>query len=210
MALRPENLLCACVGATLGRLSASLAAVGPAAMIAMLLPLAQHIGTAPALILLAGVVYGAQFAVSTPSIVGASSSSSGSFVAVDAQQLARQGRAGAALAIAAIVSFLAAGFATLLIAIVVPWLAALATGFGPHEVFALTLAGLVGAVVLAPGRLVKSLAMLVLGLLVADLFGSTGLGDVVASLRQGCGERRRHRRRRGRHARLRRHRRPAG
>ena len=140
--------------------------IGPLATIAMLMPITFTISPVAALIMLAGIYYGAQYGGSTTSIlVNLPGETSSVVTCIDGYQMARQGRAGPALAIAAIGSFFAGTVCTLLIALFGPPIAEIALKFGPPEYFSLMLMGLVAAAVLAQGDMVKSLAMVVLGLL---------------------------------------------
>ncbi|NCX23972.1 MAG: tripartite tricarboxylate transporter permease, partial [Betaproteobacteria bacterium] len=135
--------------------------------IAMLLP-ATYKMTDPtsALIMLSGIYYGAQYGGSTTAIlVNLPGESSSVVTTLDGYQMARAGRAGPALAIAAIGSFFAGTVATFMIAAFAPPLAELAFKFGPAEYFSLMVLGLIAAVVLAHGSILKALAMVVLGLL---------------------------------------------
>jgi len=166
VALGLRNLLCALFGATLGTLVGVLPGIGAAAAIALLLPALAGVDATPALILLAAVYYGAQYGASTTAILlkvpGESSSAT---TVIDGCQMARQGRAGPALAIAAMGSFFAGCVATVVIALFAPPLAEVALKFGPAEYFSLMVLGLVGATVLAHGSLIKAIAMTILGLL---------------------------------------------
>ena len=172
-----QSLLAVGFGALLGTLVGVLPGIGPVAAIAMLLPAVYALGATPALIMLAAVYYGAQYGGSTAAIlVNVPGESSSLVTAIDGYQMARQGRAGAALATAAIGSFVAGCVGTTLIAALALPLAELAFRFGPAEYFSLMVLGLVGAVVLASGSLLKSLAMVVLGLLLAQLRADTSAG----------------------------------
>ncbi|NBT98548.1 MAG: tripartite tricarboxylate transporter permease [Betaproteobacteria bacterium] len=162
-----ENLLYCFIGVTLGTLIGVLPGIGPLATIAMLLP-ATYKMTDPtsALIMLAGIYYGAQYGGSTTAIlVNLPGESSSVVTTLDGYQMARRGRAGPALAIAAIGSFFAGTVATFMIAAFAPPLAEVAFKFGPAEYFSLMVLGLIAAVVLAHGSIIKALAMVVLGLL---------------------------------------------
>ena len=140
--------------------------IGPLATIAMLLPLTFNVAPVGALIMLAGIYYGAQYGGSTTAIlVNLPGETSAVVTCIDGYQMARQGRAGPALAIAAIGSFVAGTFGTLLIALAGPPLAEVALKFGAPEYFSLMLMGLVAAAVLAQGDMIKSLAMVAMGLL---------------------------------------------
>jgi TctA family transporter len=137
----------------------------------MLLPITFNLSPVAALIMLAGIYYGAQYGGSTTAIlVNIPGESSSVVTCLDGYQMARQGRAGPALAIAALGSFFAGCVATLLIAVAAPPLAEVALKFGPAEYFSLMVFGLVAATVLAHGSLIKAIAMVVWGL----LFGLIG------------------------------------
>jgi putative tricarboxylic transport membrane protein len=162
-----DNLFYCFVGVLLGTLIGVLPGIGPLATIAMLLP-ATYKMTDPtsALIMLAGIYYGAQYGGSTTAIlVNLPGESSSVVTTLDGYQMARRGRAGAALSIAALGSFFAGTVATFLIAAFAPPLAEVAFKFGPAEYFSLMVLGLIAAVVLANGSIWKALAMVVLGLL---------------------------------------------
>jgi len=162
-----QNLMYCFIGVTLGTLIGVLPGIGPLATIAMLLP-ATYKMTDPtsALIMLAGIYYGAQYGGSTTAIlVNLPGESSSVVTTLDGYQMARRGRAGPALAVAALGSFFAGTVATFLIAAFAPPLAELAFKFGPAEYFSLMVLGLIAAVVLAHGSVIKALAVVVLGLL---------------------------------------------
>ncbi len=165
-----QNLLYAFFGAMLGTLIGVLPGLGPVATIAMLLPSIYALDATPALIMLAGIYYGAQYGGSTTAIlINVPGESSSVVTAIDGYQMARQGRAGAALAAAGLGSFFAGSVGTLIIAAFAPPLTELAFKFGPAEYFSLMVLGLIGAVVLASGSLLKALAMILLGLLLAQI-----------------------------------------
>ncbi len=166
VALTPFNLLMCLVGVLLGTLIGVLPGVGPVATIAMLLPITFNLNPIGALIMLAGIYYGAQYGGSTTAIlVNLPGESSSVVTCLDGYQMARQGRAGPALATAALGSFFAGCVATLVVAMFAPPLAEVALKFGPAEYFSLMVLGLVAAVVLAHGSLLKAIAMVILGLL---------------------------------------------
>src|SRR5438094_9503136 len=190
VAITPIHLLYALIGCLLGTLIGVLPGIGPVATIAMLLPITFNLSPVAALIMLAGIYYGAQYGGSTTAIlVNIPGEASSVVTTIDGHQMARQGRAGPALGIAALGSFFAGCVATLLIALAAPPLAAIALQFGPAEYFSLMVCGLIAAVVLARGSLVKAIAMVVLGLLLGLVgtdvnsgsrrfnFGMTGLAD---------------------------------
>jgi TctA family transporter len=165
-ALSLNNLFYAFAGVLIGTLIGVLPGIGPIATLAMLLPTTYALEPTSALIMLAGIYYGAQYGGSTTAIlVNLPGESSSVVTCIDGYQMARRGRAGAALGIAAIGSFIAGSFATVLVAAFAPPLTELAFKFGPAEYFSLMVLGLIGAVVLASGSLVKAIAMIVLGLL---------------------------------------------
>jgi TctA family transporter len=165
-ALTFSNLLYAFVGTLIGTLIGVLPGIGPVATLAMLLPTTYALEPTSALIMLAGIYYGAQYGGSTTAIlVNLPGESSSVVTCIDGYQMARRGHAGAALGIAAIGSFIAGSFATVLVAGFAPPLVELAFKFGPAEYFSLMVLGLIGAVVLASGSLIKAIAMIVLGLL---------------------------------------------
>jgi putative tricarboxylic transport membrane protein len=169
-ALSITNLLYAFMGAVLGTLIGVLPGLGPVATIAMLLPSIYALDATPALIMLAGIYYGAQYGGSTTAIlINVPGESASVVTAIDGYQMARQGRAGAALAAAGLGSFFAGSCATLVVAAFAPPLTELAFKFGPAEYFSLMVLGLIGAVVLASGSLIKAIAMIILGLLMGQI-----------------------------------------
>ncbi|MDH5206096.1 MAG: tripartite tricarboxylate transporter permease, partial [Hylemonella sp.] len=161
-----SNLGYALIGCVLGTLIGVLPGVGPLATIAMLLPVTYALPPVAALIMLAGIYYGAQYGGSTTAIlVNLPGEASSLVTVIDGYQMARQGRAGPALSAAALGSFFAGSVATLMLAAVAAPLTALAYEFGAAEYFSLMVLGLIGAVVLASGSLLKAVAMVILGLL---------------------------------------------
>jgi putative tricarboxylic transport membrane protein len=165
-----QNLLYAFGGAVLGTLIGVLPGLGPVATIAMLLPSIYALDATPALIMLAGIYYGAQYGGSTTAIlINVPGESASVVTAIDGYQMARKGRAGAALAAAGLGSFFAGTVATLVVAAFAPPLTELAFQFGPAEYFALMVVGLIGAVVLASGSIVKAIAMILAGLLLGQI-----------------------------------------
>jgi TctA family transporter len=165
-----QNLFYALMGAILGTLIGVLPGLGPVATIAMLLPSIYSLDATPALIMLAGIYYGAQYGGSTTAIlINVPGEASSVVTALDGYQMARKGRAGPALAAAGLGSFFAGCVGTLVIAAFAPPLTELAFQFGPAEYFSLMVLGLIGAVVLASGSLVKAIAMIVLGLLLGQI-----------------------------------------
>jgi TctA family transporter len=166
VALTWQNLWFCFIGVFLGTLIGVLPGIGPLATIAMLLPITFNVPPVAALIMLAGIYYGAQYGGSTTAIlVNLPGETSAVVTCIDGYQMARQGRAGPALAIAAIGSFFAGTVCTLIIALFGPPLAEVALKFGAPEYFSLMLMGLVAAAVLAGDNITKALAMVVMGLL---------------------------------------------
>src|SRR6478736_6710675 len=174
VALTPANLFFALTGALIGTLIGVLPGIGPIATIAMLLPLTFHLEPTSGLIMLAGIFYGAQYGGSTTAIlVNLPGETSSVVTCIDGHQMARQGRAGAALAVAALASFFAGCVSTMLIATFAPPLAIVGQSFGAPEYFSLMVLGLIAAVVLAHGSVIKAIAMIILGLLIG-LIGTDG------------------------------------
>lgn len=164
-ALTFANIGFCLLGVILGTLIGVLPGIGPLATIAMLLPITFDLNALSSLIMLAGIYYGAQYGGSTTAIlVNMPGELSLVVTCLDGYQMARQGRAGSALAIAAIGSFFAGCVGTLFIAAFAPALAVLSQRFQSPEYFSLMLFGLVAAVVLAHGSVTKALAMILLGL----------------------------------------------
>jgi putative tricarboxylic transport membrane protein len=161
-----QNLMYAFIGCLLGTLIGVLPGIGPVATIAMLLPATYALPPIAALIMLAGIYYGAQYGGSTTAIlVNLPGEASSVVTTIDGYQMARQGRAGPALAAAGLGSFFAGCVGTLILAAFAPPLTELAFKFGPAEYFSLMVLGLIGAVVLASGSLLKAVSMILLGLL---------------------------------------------
>jgi putative tricarboxylic transport membrane protein len=165
VAASPENLFFCLVGVILGTLIGVLPGIGATATIAMLLPITFQLEPVSSLIMLAGIYYGAQYGGSTTAIlINMPGESSSAVTAIDGYQMARRGKAGTALAVAALGSFFAGSVATLLVALFAPPLTAIALKFGAAEYFSLMVLGLVSAIALAHGSILKALAMVVLGL----------------------------------------------
>jgi putative tricarboxylic transport membrane protein len=161
-----QNLAYCFIGVALGTLIGVLPGIGPLVAIGMLFPITFSLPAVPALIMLAGIFYGAQYGGSTTSILVNLPGETASVVTcLDGYQMARHGRAGPALAVAALASFFAGCIGTLLIALAGPPLAELALKFGAAEYFSLMVMALVAAAVLTQGDTAKGLAMVVLGLL---------------------------------------------
>src|SRR5574343_447248 len=166
VAFTAQNLLYCFIGCLLGTLIGVLPGIGPLATIAMLLPATYALPPVAALIMLAGIYYGAQYGGSTTAIlVNLPGESSSVVTVIDGYQMARKGRAGPALAAAGLGSFFAGCVGTLILAAFAAPLTEVAFKFGPAEYFSLMVLGLIGAVVLASGSLLKAGAMIVLGLL---------------------------------------------
>jgi putative tricarboxylic transport membrane protein len=185
-ALSPENLIWCFVGVFLGTLVGVLPGIGPTATIAMLLPITFTFEPVTALIMLAGIYYGAQYGGSTTAIlINMPGETSSAVTAIDGHEMARMGRAGPALATAAIGSFFAGTVGTLVLVLFAPALASVALGFGSAEFFSLVVLGLIASTALARGSTVKALAMILLGL----LFGTVGQDLYTATPRFTLGNR---------------------
>src|ERR687888_2235261 len=214
IALAPGNLLYGFFGVLLGTLVGVLPGLGPVATISILLPITFPLSPQQAIIMLAGIYYGAQYGGSTTAILANLPGESSSVVTcIDGYQMARQGRAGLALATAALASFLAGTFSTLVIAAAAPQLAEVALRFGPADYFSLMIFGLVGAVILARGSIAKAIGMILIGILIGMIgidvntsvprftfgilhfgdgiefavvaMGLFGIGETIANLAQG-------------------------
>src|SRR6185437_14459348 len=166
VALTVANLAYCFVGVLLGTIIGVLPGIGPVTTVAMLLPISFTLAPESAMIMLAGIYYGAQYGGSTTAIlVNIPGEASSVVTTIDGHQMALKGRAGPALGIAAIGSFFAGCVATLLICFAAPPLAAIALEFGPAEYFSLMVCGLIAAIVLARGSVMKAIGMVILGLL---------------------------------------------
>src|ERR1043166_1568686 len=193
VAVTPMNVFLCLIGAMVGTLIGVLPGIGSLATIAMLLPITFGLPPVGALIMLAGIYYGAQYGGSTTSIlVNIPGEATSVVTTLDGHQMAKQGRAGPALAIAAIGSFFAGCVATVLIAVLGAPLTKLALAFGPAEYFSLMVLGLIFAVVLAKGSVLKAIMMILVGLLLS-MVGSdleTGAGRMtwdIPELADGIG-----------------------
>ena len=172
--LQPANLLYCLVGVIVGTAIGVLPGLGPVATISMLLPLTYALDPVSALIMLAGIYYGAQYGGSTTAIlVNLPGEASSVVTAIDGHKMANAGRAGAALAIAALASVFAGTVSTFFVAGFSPVLANVALSFGPAEYFSLMVVGLVAAVILAHGSLLKAVGMVLVGL----VLGSVGIDN---------------------------------
>ena len=168
IAAQPYNIMLCLIGALVGTLIGVLPGIGSLATIAMLLPITFGLPPVGALIMLAGIYYGAQYGGSTTSIlVNIPGEATSVITTLDGHQMAKQGRAGPALAIAAIGSFVAGCVATVLVAALGAPLTSIALLFGPAEYFSLMVLGLIFAVVLASGSVLKALTMILVGLLLS-------------------------------------------
>ena len=177
-ALTPTNVLVCLLGVAIGTAVGVLPGIGPTATIALLLPITFTLDPVASLIMLAGIYYGAQYGGSTSAILlNVPGESSAAVTAIDGYQMARRGRAGQALATAALGSFFAGTVATVVLAALAPPLARAALAFGPAEYFSLVVLGLIASVALASGSMLKAVAMIVLGLLLGtvgqDLYSGT-------------------------------------
>lgn len=170
VALTPDNLLWCFIGVLLGTIVGVLPGLGPFAAISMLLPLTYYTDPISGLIMIAGLFYGTQYGGSTTSILlNLPGESSSVVTTLDGYQMTKNGRGGAALAIAAIGSFIAGIFATLLISALAIPLASVAFKFGPSEYTSLMVLGLMAAVMLSQGSILKSLAMVSFGILLGTI-----------------------------------------
>ena len=173
-----HNLFYCFLGVLLGTLIGVLPGIGPVATIAMLLPITYALEPTAALIMLAGIYYGAQYGGSTTAIlVNLPGEASSVVTCLDGHQMARQGRAGPALAIAAIASFFAGTIATLICALLAAPLAKVAAQFGPAEYFSLMVLGLIGAVVIANRSVLRAIGMVVVGLILGLVGIDVNTGD---------------------------------
>ena len=181
-ALSLQNLFYCFTGTVIGTLIGVLPGIGPIQTVAILMPATFALPPTTALIMLAGIYYGAQYGGSTTSIlVNLPGEASSVVTCLDGYQMARQGRAGAALSISALGSFAAGCFATCLLAVLSVPLSELAFKFGPAENFSLMVFGLVGSIVLASGSVIKAVAMILLGL----LLGLVGT-DITSGVQRFC------------------------
>jgi putative tricarboxylic transport membrane protein len=179
VALTPANLLACFVGTVLGTIVGVLPGLGPAGAMALVLPLTIKLGPTAGLIMLAGIYYGAMYGGSTTSIlVNVPGEAASVVTTIDGYRLARKGRAGAALAIAAIASFVAGTISVVALQVAAPFVARAALAFGPAEYFAFALLGLVLLANLTGGSRAKSLAMVLTGLMLSTV-GMDPLGGTV-------------------------------
>jgi putative tricarboxylic transport membrane protein len=170
VAFQPINLLYGFVGVMLGTIIGVLPGLGPVATISLLLPITFALQPQAAMIMLAGIYYGAQYGGSTTAIlVNLPGESSAVVTCIDGYQMARKGQAGLALASAALASFFAGTVATFVIALAAPMLAEFALEFGPADYFSLMVFGLVAAVILAHGSVIKAIGMILVGILLGTI-----------------------------------------
>jgi len=170
VAFAPVNLLFCFIGVFLGTLVGVLPGLGPAATIALLLPITFSLRPETALIMIAGIYYGAQYGGSTTSIlVNIPGEASSVVTCLDGYQMARKGRAGPALGISAFGSFIGGTLSVVGLMLLGPWLAGFALQFGPPEYFALMLLGIVILTFLSKGSMVRSLISAVIGLFIGTI-----------------------------------------
>ncbi|RKE78117.1 tripartite tricarboxylate transporter permease [Rhizobium sp. AG855] len=168
VALTLNNVALCFIGCLIGTLVGVLPGVGPVATIAILLPVTLSLDPTGSLIMLAGIYYGAQYGGSTTAIlVNIPGEATAVVTAIDGHKMAQKGQAGLALGLAAIGSFIAGTIATIVIAALGVPMTRMGLLFGPAEYFSLMIMGLVFAVVLARGSLVKAIAMIVVGILLS-------------------------------------------
>lgn len=178
VALSPTNLLVCLIGCLGGTLIGVLPGIGPVTTIALMLPLTFYLEPVSGLIMLAGIFYGAQYGGSTTAIlVNMPGETSAVVTALDGYAMAQQGRAGPALTTAALVSLFAGIISTLVICLAAPPLAEVGKSFGSPEYCALMTLGLIGAVVIANGSILKALAMVLVGLLLGIVGIDFNTGD---------------------------------
>lgn len=178
-ALTVANLGYCFLGVLIGTLVGVLPGLGPVATLALLLPLTYALDPTAAVIMLAGIYYGSQYGGSTTAILMNIPGEAASLVTcIDGHKLAQRGRAGSALGVAAIASFLAGTVATLLIALASPLLSEVALYFGATEYFSLMVLGLVGAVALSNGDILKAIAMVITGLLLGLVGTDINTGEL--------------------------------
>ena len=176
-ALTPTNLLFCLIGVALGTAVGVLPGIGPTATMGMLLPITFGFEAVTSLIMLAGIYYGAQYGGSTTAIlINLPGESSAAVTAIDGHEMAKRGRAGTALATAALGSFFAGTVGTVVVALVAVPVSRAALNFGPAEFFSLIVLGLIASITLASGSTLKALAMIVLGLLLGTVGQDTGTG----------------------------------
>ena len=167
IAVTPINLALCLLGCLVGTLIGVLPGIGPAATIALLLPVTFAIPPASAIIMLSGIFYGAMYGGSTTAIlVNIPGEAASAITCIDGYQMARQGRAGPALGIAAFGSFIAGTFGVLLLMLIAPPVAEIALKFGPPEIFAVMVLGLTILSYLSSGSLLKAFIIAIVGLFI--------------------------------------------
>src|SRR5512136_2832433 len=167
IAITPMNLALCLVGCFVGTLIGVLPGIGPAATIALLLPVTFHLPPTSAIIMLSGIFYGAMYGGSTTAIlVNIPGEAASAITCIDGYQMARQGRAGPALGIAAFGSFIAGTFGVFLLMLIAPPVADMALKFGPPEIFAVMILGLTILSYLSSGSLIKAFTIAIVGLFV--------------------------------------------
>src|SRR2546423_2815780 len=180
VSLQPANLLACFVGVFVGTLIGVLPGIGPVATMSLLLPITFTMSPTASIIMMAGIYYGAMYGGSTTSILVNIPGEAASVVTcIDGYQMARQGRAGPALGISALGSFIAGTFSVLGIMLLAPPLTSVALRFGPPEIFGLLLLGFTMVTYLTAGSKLKAVAMALLGM----LLGTVGLDPIAASPR---------------------------
>lgn len=178
VAFSPTNLMFCLLGCLLGTIVGVLPGIGPTATVAMLLPATMALSPVTSLITLAGIYYGAQYGGSTTSILLRMPGDSSSVITcLDGHAMTRAGRAGAALSISAIGSFVAGTIATFYIALFAPLLAKVVLSFGAPEYFMLMSVGLITSIVLAQGSVIRAFAMILLGLLLGTVGTDVNSGE---------------------------------
>src|SRR6187397_1035245 len=180
VALQPSMLWYAFIGCLVGTLVGMLPGIGPLAGISILLPITYGLDATKAIIMLAGIYYGSQYGGSTTSILLRIPGEAASVMTcIDGNAMAKKGRAGAALSIAAVGSFIAGTFGVVMLTMVAPPLAAFALGFGPPEYTALLVLGLIFLAYMSTTSLVRTLLMAALGL----MFGMIGIDNMTGHFR---------------------------
>jgi len=184
VALQPQNILYCFFGAVMGTFVGVLPGLGPTATLALLLPITFHLNPVSAIIMLAGICYGATYGGSTTSILlNIPGEASSVVTCLDGYQMARQGRAGPALGISAFGSFIAGTFSIFGLVFLAPTLAEVALQFGPPEYFGLMIMGMTVVTYLSSGSVIKSLMMSALGI----VLGCIGLDPITATPRLTLG-----------------------
>ncbi len=177
--LEPQNLMYCFIGVFLGTFIGVLPGIGSMAAIAMILPITFYLDPTPAIIMIAGVFYGAEYGGSTASILmNVPGTPAASITAIEGHQLAKKGRAGVALFSTAVASFGGGMIGMVVIAVLSPSLARLALSFGPADYFAVILLGLIAASAVSNGGALKGIAMVVTGLMLGTIGIDLTTGDL--------------------------------